>query len=474
MLALSPNPAYLFPVRLPLYAAILLTVISAALGVLIFPPFGCVALAPFAWLPLFFALHGRSAKAGFRLGALYGVLLFGGTLNWLMEIFSTACIALILMLALFPAIFGAVAATLSQAKRLPAWLVPVLIAVAWTGCEFYRSEWFVLDFPWITPGTGVPPNFLTPFIGVYGVSLLVALSGALLASSRTKAGRIAGAVLVALMLALTFIRPAKVTPQEPLRIATVQTEEQTIDSCLRLSATIQGPVDAIVWPEYCLSEDLRDRKPDLANARAIMKEKGARLLVLANPVVLPDHVVENTALSIGLTEVFGSHVKNRPVHFMERARPGHEASAIPTPLGKVGTTICFDNDYEAVVRRAVSNGAEFLLVPSEDGAAWTAREHLQHALFVPHRAAENGRWMAVASSSGLSQIVDPHGNVVAAPIPLMEEGVMTGEIGRETRLTIYTRCGWVIGPVCTVATAAMILALLFLEVRRLLAKRKTA
>jgi len=41
----------------------------------------------------------------------------------------------------------------------------------------------------------------------------------------------------------------------------------------------------------------------------------------------------------------------------------------------------------------------------------------QHAGMFRHRALENGRWMAVASTSGRTQVIDPHG-VVRAELPI--------------------------------------------------------
>lgn len=132
-------------------------------------------------------------------------------------------------------------------------------------------------------------------------------------------------------------------------------------------------------------------------------------------------------------------------HFFDEGRPGTSAPAWETPLGQVATPICIDNDFSPVVREAVVAGAEFLLVPSMDAAHWTARQHLQHAELFRHRAAENGHWMAVASTSGLTQILDPSGRVTAA-LPLFEPGVLIGEISTRSPLTPFTRFGHWIGP----------------------------
>lgn len=441
-----------------LAASIALVVLSAALAVAVFPPFSCPLLAPFAWVPLFLALRKKSARVGFRLGVLHGLLLYAGTLNWFFQVFGVPSLVLIVMLALFPGIFASCAACLSRLAISPA-LSALATAAVWTGCEYYRCEWFALRFPWITPGVGLPPNLLTPLIGVYGISFLVALSAAFVAGDGRR-NKALGGLLMALLLMLNIFRPGVVKPQNPIHVGAIQTEAQDLETNLKLSSSIPGSVDAIVWPEYALADDVRTHPETLEKIRSMMGEKGARLLVLANSVALPDGKSENTALSIGRSEIFGTHVKNRPVHMMNDGVAGKSATVIATPLGKIATPICFDNDYESVDRQAVRDGAEFLLVPSMDSMDWSQREHLQHAIFVPHRAAENGRWIVVSSTSGKTQIVDPHGNVTPEVIPLMREGVLIGDIGRETHRTFYNRAGWILGPLCVLTAAGILVSLL--------------
>ncbi len=106
------------------------------------------------------------------------------------------------------------------------------------------------------------------------------------------------------------------------------------------------------------------------------------------------------------------------------------------------------------------NGAEFLAVPSMDAEHWTAREHRQHAELFRHRAAENHRWMVVSSTSGVTQIIDPYGNCVAS-LPLMDDGVLEGEIGKNTSLTIYTRWGWMFPTFVMVGGGVWMILLIF-------------
>jgi apolipoprotein N-acyltransferase len=158
--------------------------------------------------------------------------------------------------------------------------------------------------------------------------------------------------------------------------------------------------------------------------------------------------------------VLGEHYKNHPVHLFDDGTPSKIALPVKTPLGVIGTPICFDNDYQGVVRKMTAAGAEFFAVPSMDGESWGAKQHWQHAELFRLRACENARWMVVGPSSGMSQLIDPKGNRVLQLDP-MKQGVMTGTIGKETRLTFFTRYGWLTPWLILSAAILLWLKLLF-------------
>lgn len=145
-----------------------------------------------------------------------------------------------------------------------------------------------------------------------------------------------------------------------------------------------------------------------------------------------------------------------PQSFHVHGEPGTTLEAFPTPVGTIATPVCFDCDYSAVPRQLVRNGAEIIFAPSMDAMRWTERQHEQHAQLFRHRAAENGRWIAVAATSGVTQIIAPNGQVASRLIG-MEPGSLIGQVGRETRLTFYTRFGWLLGPLCSVATVGLLI-----------------
>ncbi len=428
---------------------LLLTFLAIGLGILAFPPFHWHPLALVSPIPLMFALHDAKPAPALGLGLLYGLGLFAGTLNWLAVLLGPFAVLLFFILALFPTVFAVITANLADSLAERKWL-PCAIGVLWTGIEYFRCEWFTLRFPWITPGTGLPPGYLTPWIGVYGVSLLVATAAAALAFRQMKTGL---SLLAAVALAAYLPQPS--TPEGDLTIAAVQGEDVPFDRLVGLSEHAGAPLDAIVWPEVSVVPDIRTKPAQLAAVRRLLAEKRAAFLTLGTVTDLGADRWANTAVTIGPDAILGTYDKNRPVHFFDDGEPGTEVPTVGTPLGRLGTTICFDNDYEAVVRQAVLNGAELFLVPSMDAAPWTARQHLQHAELARHRAAENGRWIVVASSSGLTQVIDPRGCRVAE-LPLFDPGVLVARVATRSGLTPYTRFGWLVGPICTALAVGLL------------------
>ncbi len=430
---------------------LLLTLLSIGLGILAFPPVHWHPLALVSPIPFLFALRDTRPAPALGLGLLYGVGLFAGTLNWLAALFGSFAILLFFILALFSTLFAAITASLAGPLAGRKWL-PFAIGVLWTGTEYFRCEWFTLRFPWITPGTGLPPGYLTPWIGVYGVSLLVATAAAAIAFRQTKVG-----LTLLAAVALTAYLPQPSTPEGHLTVAAVQGEGVPFERLVALSKQAEAPLDAIVWPEISVVPDIRTKPKQLAAVRQLLAENKAAFLTVGTVTKLDAGRWSNTAVTIGPDTILGSYDKNRPVHFMDDGEPATSVPTIDTPLARLGTTICFDNDYAAVVRQAVLNGAELFLVPSMDAASWTARQHLQHAELARHRAAENGRWFVVSSSSGLTQVIDPRGRRIAE-LPLFDPGVLVAQVGKRSDLTFYTRLGWLIGPACTVLSVLLLIA----------------
>src|SRR5437867_2999179 len=115
--------------------------------------------------------------------------------------------------------------------------------------------------------------------------------------------------------------------------------------------------------------------------------------------------------------------------------PGAEAVTVPTELGTLGLSVCYDLRFPELYRRLVRAGAEVLLVPS----AFTFPTGAAHwEVLCRARAIENQCYLVAPDQTGTSPhgfadwgeslIVDPWGRVLARAAD--GEGVVTAEIDR--------------------------------------------
>src|SRR5262249_48040308 len=73
--------------------------------------------------------------------------------------------------------------------------------------------------------------------------------------------------------------------------------------------------------------------------------------------------------------------------------------------------ICFENTFPSLDRRLVADGAQVLVVSTNNASYGRTAASRQHLIMSRLRAVENGRWVVHAAISGISAFVDPHGRV---------------------------------------------------------------
>lgn len=250
-----------------------------------------------------------------------------------------------------------------------------------------------------------------------------------------------------------------------LPVAIVQAESAPLGRYLELSEKTSGIAKLIVWPEYAVPKDVR-ASSDLATIQAFAAKRNT-IIVFGTQTSLGGSKWQNTALTVDGTRVLGEHGKHHTVHLFDDGESGTTMKAIDTPLGRMGAPVCFDCDFQDVVRHMTLDGAEFFAVPSMDAAHWGEKQHIQHAQLFRLRAAENRRPFVVAASSGVSQIISQYGSW-SLRLPPMVEDVLNGRLIPEKELTFFTRWGW-LTPWLAMAMAAAWLAALWRQPQRLAA-----
>jgi apolipoprotein N-acyltransferase len=302
---------------------------------------------------------------------------------------------------------------------------------------------------------------MLPWIGVYGVSFVVTLIVALAVAKKPLiAGLLAMPILLFPMKTLPTL---EATDPQVVKVAGVQLESVSLPDFLEETAKLPPDVRYVVWPEYALPYDLRKNPKDWERVQNLCRERDITLTLGTKWCAEKGDDWRNIALTLDASGVRGEHNKVHTVHLFNDGIAGTTALPVSTVHGKVGTPICFDCDYEGIVRKMTASGAEMLMVPIMDAASWTAKQHDQHAELFRLRACENGRWMCVCATSGVSQIIAPNGQVSMVR-RTDEPGAFIGMMKRLTALTFYTRIGWIF-PWCVLGVAVVSWLILMLPKR---------
>ena len=119
-----------------------------------------------------------------------------------------------------------------------------------------------------------------------------------------------------------------------------------------------------------------------------------------------------------------------PRDFYAGDRPGN----LDVGPAAVGDVICFEVAYDGLVRDVVTGGADVLVVQTNNATYNGTGQPQQQMAMSRLRAVEHGRTVLVAATSGISAVVAPDGEVVAA-------GARSGRPGPWSRRSRCTTAG---------------------------------
>jgi apolipoprotein N-acyltransferase len=385
---------------------------SGALMVLSFAPFGLWPAAIIALALFYHSLQGCSPRAALGLGWLFGVGLFGFGISWIrislnefgnMPMLAANALMLLLVaaLALFYALAAWVIRRLQPPEPVHHWSAPLLVFPAvWVLFEWLRG-WLFTGFPWLLAGNGqinplpfvgAPLAGLAPIVGVYGLSLVVALCAGLLWSAlhrrRAVRYRAIGAVALCLLAGVVLGRIEWTSVDgEPLRATVVQGNVEqsvkwnpngllpTLETYLELTRDNLDS-DLIVWPETAVPDFLHQVEHVLIGPLGETARTEGAEIVIGVPVMETQERYYNGLISIGSAEdryykrhlvPFGEYLpfkaQLRPlIDWFEVPMSDFSAGSAPQPLlqvgeHRVGVSICYEDVFPEEVREALPEAA---------------------------------------------------------------------------------------------------------------------
>jgi apolipoprotein N-acyltransferase len=367
------------------------------------------------------------------------------------------------------AVFAAAAGPLMRR-----WYAIPATAALWVAIERTHGP---LGFAWQALGNaGIDmrlPLRLAPYLGVYGLSFVFALTSAALAVALRGRPRRELAWL-GLLAAMLLLPPLPEQRPPDARAVLVQPnialdENWNSDSLAaainRLGYLTLQPVlreekrvpDLALWPEV--------PAPFYYDTDAGFRREVATLAHLIHTPLLLGVVAHNargeplnSAVLVGPGgEFLGRYDKIYLVPFGEFVprfftfvnritqeagdfAPGEKIVVLQAGGRKIGAFICYEAVFPHLVRRFAQQGAEVFVNLSNDGYFGASAARRQHLKIARMRAVENRRWLLRATNNGYTAVIDPTGRITAA-LPPDRQASLPAAYGHIAEQTFYTRHG---------------------------------
>ena len=477
--------------------------VSGVAYALLYPPFEWSLLSWVALVPLYLAI--RNARGPAQAAAVSALWMFVGTACIVAWVVPTAsghferpwAVSVAFWLAIGPLCtspYYAIAfAPLPRLSRIrPRTLGPAGFACLLVAAEIARTT-LGLQSPWALLGDAHADSRwlrqVASLGGVYLVSAVVAWVNAALGEAWLTRKRPAPALAIlaapvaALGVASAFgaLRmqtPAGDTGEHVLLVqgnveaglrwkrAGVRQVFQRYGTLTRdaLAPREEAPL-LVVWPESALQVGVEHPTYGLVLERM---SKRAPLLVGAPHARTEDGEVRtfNSATLIRSGEPSLRYDKRRLLPFSETSpfgglldlgragelepesfSPGTQPGLLALGSHRAGVLICMEALYPELGRELAELGATFILNLSNDGWYRGRGADLQHFEQVRFRAVETGLPVVRATTTGVTAIIDPLGDVVAA-VPVEAADVLDAELPGRLPPTLYARIGDVFALTC--------------------------
>ena len=448
---------------------------------LAFSPYEIWALALASFAALYVAISGTVGRWEAAIHCfLFGIGKFGVGAYWIfVSLYSYADVSVVLAATLFltfliivSGIFSLVALfVVSTRYRI---LDALFFAAGVSIVELALSMPFALSFPWLHLGYALidtPLSSFAPLGGVWVVSFIGVLSGVAIGQAVKRRWENFGFATV--LWVVGFVLPTTSWEEgEEISVALVQGNvpleakweaeswESLLAHHLRLSQRVSN-VDLVVWPESAIPANIREIEQQVLSSAEELDgrlvfgtfetmpagSEGASYNVVATFAqgeisTFGKEQLVPFAEYIPLRNVFGTLLQ--PLGYPMSSLAPQSGSQPPLRLGDttLGVSICYEVAFPHIVRRR-AQGAELLVVLSEDSWLGDTTGPWQHMQIARMRALELGKYLLRATNDGVTAIVDPSGSIKGT-LDRYRVDVLRGRVARiDGRSTVYARFGLV-------------------------------
>jgi apolipoprotein N-acyltransferase len=454
------------------------------------PPLHAFWLLPFAVAAFFIVTDDLPMRRAWVPGLVFGGA-FQVTLLWWLHVVGTVpWLGLSLTQTVWYGVLGAAVVPL---RRLPA--APLWLAAAWVAMESLRCTWPAGGMPWGRLSYTVvdtPVAEALPYIGATGVSLVLALAGASLASAYRRGRRpglrpAAGALGVLGVASVPALAPSSADPSDRIDVAAVQGDvpgdgtdvlahyrqitEQHEQETSRLADDVAAgrtpKPEFVVWPENSTAIDPFEDPQMRSDIQAALS--AVDVPILAGVVVDggPHHVLNQGIVYDPVTGAGDRYTKRHPVPFGEYIPwrwlfgthlaqlnvvsrdmvSGTRAEPLDIAGTRIADAICFDVAYDDGLYAQLSRGGQLVVVQTSNAMFIHTAQIDQQFAISRLRAIETHRYVVVAAINGITGMIAPDGSVVAS-VPARTQSYVDTPVGLYDVVTPAVRIGPWLGRVC--------------------------
>lgn len=450
------------------YLVIFIAGLCAPLG---FAPFHMPGLMILSLAFLYANLNNCSRKQSFYLGFFYGIGYFGFGVSWVivsihdygqLNYVLSALVTLIFVmyLALFPALTAYFFKVLEFKQHK--FRSIILFSVLWCISEYLRATLFG-GFPWLFVGTTLidtPIRYLTPLLGIYGLSLLCAFVSAFLPQvvhdNSTKR------YVYAIIFILIIIGPAickninwTQMQKEPITVGAVQANlsmrdkwdetlfwnllkyyENAINKLLGKQLIIL-PESAIPLPASYLDKYLHKLNDKAQKANSTI------MLGILQPTNDSEVNYYNSVITLGQGKgkklkrqlvPFGEYIPkslvaiNRWLNLPEpNLVPGKKRqSLIKITNHPIASLICYEIAYPNILREQMPK-AQWIVSISDNGWFGHSLASYQQLQMAQVLSLLTSRYQVVVNNDGLSSVINTKGDIVDI-LPPFSAGILQSSI----------------------------------------------
>jgi apolipoprotein N-acyltransferase len=482
--------------------------VTSAAGLLLYASFPSInwwwaAVVAFALLAWVLTHPATTPMGGLGYGFLFGLSFYLPLLPWIsLLVGDVPWVALAIMCALFPGLFGLCAVVV---RRVPGW--PVWFAVVWAAQEWLKTVVPFGGFPWGSVAFGQASGPLLALVQLGGVALLsmsIVLVGCCLTAialetmqwwrsgASTKAADSPAVVLPGVCICLVLLTAILVWPHvrhagtgsggEPaVTVAVVQgnvprlglefnaQRRAVLDNHVRETMRLAEDVRAgaapqpqlVIWPEDSSDIDPlmnTDAGQEIAEAAAAVRAPilvGTILEVPGRMQETPDFtntvIVWNPGAGPAdrhdkeIVQPFGEYL---PMPWLFRHLSGYADRAghiVPRPSSDVvriaGTPVGVSTCWEVIFDREPRKAVRNgaqLLTVPSNNATFDQTMSEQQLAFAKVRAVEHDRYVVVAGTVGISAVIAPDGGELART-EFFTPAYLDTQVRLKTGLTPATR-----------------------------------